>query len=503
MRKLFILIGILLSVNVNAELKMAKIFSDNMVLQRDIHLPVWGWTAAGEKITVRFKGQEKTAIADADGKWMLRLDPLKASLELEKMTIMGHNENKEFCNILVGDVWLCSGQSNMEVSFSEIPDEAQGVKDPQLRLIGKIDSGWQICNTGNLMSFSRVAYYFGAKLRNELGVPIGLINMSRGCSSIETWMTPESFETNNFLIDANGCKLLAEMEKFQKFHSNYKQCSSEEKARVLFEHCKGNYSFARSYLENGKLNIDKYDSVLKHMTVIKPAFLYNSLIAPIIPFGIKGVIWYQGETNVNDRQYAQKQQILVESWRKVWNQLNFPFYIVQLAPSNGARHDIWIEQYKAVSEIANSGIITTVDIGGDCIGVHPKNKRDVGLRLALLALRDTYGRKDVIASGPSFKAIKTDGVKVIIEFENIGTGMMTKDGLPPNSFEIAEADKKFLKADTLLEGNTVIVSNSSLKSPMYVRYAWNSANNCPNLQNKEGLPAFPFNTAEPFFQRIK
>jgi sialate O-acetylesterase len=497
MRNLFILSGILLTVNVNAELKMSKIFSDNMVLQRGIALPVWGWTSPGEKVTVNFKEQQKSSVADGEGKWMLKLDPLAVSSKPDKLTVTATTGKKEFNNILVGDVWLCSGQSNMGISFRKYPDEAVGIKDTQLRHISRrLDSGWRICDTKSLQNFSRVAYYFGAELRKDLQIPIGLINVSLGCSSIEAWMTPESFAANDFLKDE-----LVEMKKFQQFHSNYKQCSAEEKERVFLEHCQSKYTVARNFLKNGKPNADKYRRILWHMTAVKPAFLYNSLVVPVIPFGIKGMIWYQGETNVNDEQYAQKQQILIESWRKLWNQGQFPCYIVQIAPFKGypGLPDFWLEQYEAVRRIKNTGLVSTVDIG-DINECHPRNKHDVGLRLALLALRDTYGKRNIVASGPTYKSAKIVGNRIIVSFANLGNGLTTGDGKAPDWFEVAGADGKFFKAQAKIIQDNVEVSSPQVKKAKYVRCAWKHIAQ-PNLRNKDGLPVFPFNNILPFFSK--
>ena len=487
----------------NSGVKLSPIFSDNMVLQRDISAPIWGTATPGENVSVRFKEQEKSAVADIAGKWIVHLDPLTASAKPEKLTVTGRTGQLVFNNVLIGEVWLCSGQSNMESSFGylKISDEIKGVDYPQIRLTG--GEKWNQCTTDNLMGFSCVGYYFGMNLWKQLHVPIGLINISRGCSSIEAWMTPDSMAANDSLIDANGCNLLAEMKKFQQFVSNYDRCSPAEKERMFLEHCQSKYSFARQFLdENGKPKIDKYNDILGHMRTVKPAYQFNTRIAPIVPFGIRGTIWYQGETNVGDSQYAQKQQLLIESWRKLWKESGFPFYIVQVAPFKwyAKLPEFWLEQYEAVRKTPQTGLISTVDIS-DINECHPLNKRDVGLRLALLALRDTYGKKDTIASGPAYKSTKVDGAKIVVEFDHTGTGLTTKDGKSPNWFEVAGADGKFVKAEAAIQGNTVAI-NSPLGSPVYVRYAWNCCTD-PNLCNKEGLPAFPFNTAESFFQQHK
>lgn len=319
---IILLFATLSGFNVKAELKMSKIFSNNMVIQRDVPVPIWGWAFPGEKVTVQFKGQTKNAVADAAGKWMLKLSPMTASQVPAGMSVKTRSDKKEFNNVLVGDVWLCSGQSNMGDHFGypinskypsgrEIADELKKINNPLIRIIdkkgvGKIIpipckpsafpySGWEECNSKTAKYFSRVGYYFGEKLQKELNVPIGLVNVSCGCSAIEAWMPPMAFENSPHLQ-----KQLSELKEFQKFYQNYDKYSNEEKAPVLLKHCNGIYGdFAkRCYMKGGKLPVDKYDNVLTHMLVVKPASLYNHAIRPIIPFAFKGVIWYQGETNV-------------------------------------------------------------------------------------------------------------------------------------------------------------------------------------------------------------
>jgi sialate O-acetylesterase len=514
-------------INVKAELNMSKIFSDNMVLQRDIPVPIWGRASPGDKVTVRFKEQIKETIAASDGKWILRLDPLKVSLVPDRMMITTHSTQKSFSNILVGDVWLCSGQSNMADHFAyaldspyppggEIAAELAKIDNPLVRFIdengvGKINplpdaaptfpySHWRECSSRTARRFSRTAWYFGDMLQRELKIPIGLVNVSCGSSSIESWMPPEAFAAR-----AEWKGYLDELNVFQDFYRNYQKYSDREKESVLLDYCNGVYGgfVKRVYMQNGTLPRERYDGVLTNMLAVKPASLYHHAIQPIIPFAFKGVIWYQGETNVlaGDREYTAKQQALIESWRKLWGQGNFPFYIVQLAPcldaKNAALPEFWIQQYKAVRQTSKSRLIATVDIG-DASEYHPKNKWDVGYRLARLALYETYGKKTLIASGPTYRSQDIKGNKVAVDFDNTGSGLTTRDGKTLAEFEIAGADKKFVKADASLENDKVIVTHPSIEKPLYVRYAWNNDPH-PNLCNKEGLPVFPFNTAEPFF----
>lgn len=505
-------------------IQLSNLFSDNMVLQRDLSVPVWGWDLPGQKITVAFKGQKKTGVADAAGKWMVRLEPLPASAQPETMSVSAAQGPREFKNVVVGDVWLCSGQSNMGETFGyplsskyppgrEIAKELEGIDNPHLRLVGGLGkvvpiphdppvfpySGWQMCRSKTVKSFSRAGYYFGAKLQQQLQVPIGLVEVSRGCSSIEAWMPPESFATHD---DWKGN--LAELAEMQRFYRDYEHCSRAQKEQAFLAHCQSRYgTFARRYLKNGKPVPEQYPLYFDHMLAVKSSGLYLHAIRSIIPFGIKGVIWYQGETNAyhNDAHYARKQQALIESWRTLWRQGDFPFYIVQVAPFTDylTLPAFWLQQYEAVRKTSHTGLISTVDIG-DLKEVHPKNKWDVGWRLALLALRDTYGRKTLVASGPSYQSMTIEDGRLVIRFENLGTGLTTNDEHVPNCFEVAGADKQFVKAEAAIRQDTVIVTAGAVKKPVYVRYAWNYLA-VPNLCNKEGLPAFPFNTAESFFRQ--
>ena len=528
MKFLFFLLVLLFTICANAKLKMSKIFSNNMVLQRDMSVPVWGWCKPKEKVTIEFKGQTKNVIADNSGRWILKLSPLSASQIPDKMIIKTNEETIIFTNILVGDIWLCSGQSNMGEDFSyslsseyppgeEIAEELQRIDNPLIRIVdrrglGRIIPipndppafpyfGWQECNSKTAKYFSRVGYYFGEKIQKELKIPIGLVNVSRGCSSIEAWMPPEAFKAELQLKEK-----LAELKEFQNFYRYYNNYSKEKKEKILLEHCNSRYGgfSKRCYMKQGKLLPDQYDNVLGHMLVIKPASLFNHAIRSIIPFAFKGVIWYQGETNVvaKDTQYAMKQRLLIESWRKLWNESCFPFYIVQLTPcldgKDASLPDFWLQQYKAVLETRNSGLISTVDIG-DFNQYHPKNKWDVGYRLALLALRKTYGRKDITASGPIYQSLSIEGEKVTINFNNIGSGLTTNDGNAPSWFELAGPNKKFVKAKAKIINNKVVISNPLIRKPMFVRYAWSSKAHT-NLCNIEELPAFPFNTTKAFFQ---
>ena len=513
-----VLMGMVSTFGAASELKVAKIFSDNMVLQRDMSDPVWGWANPGEKITVQFDGQEKSTIADSNGKWMVRLDPLAASCEPKILTIIGKTERQEFTNVVVGDVWLCSGQSNMASSFRYlgILDEIKDVDYPMIRLGGFGDkvnpiptelifprNGWSICNTKNLQNYPCVPYYFAFYLWKELQVPIGVIQASEGSSSIEAWMPPESFATQEKFKSG-----LAEIEKVQKQYREYSNYSLDEKKRIAIEISQDKYGCVlKGRLLHEELTAELAEYFFRFSLLLKPACLYNYEIRPLIPFAIRGAIWYQGGTDATWHKniipdYALKQKALVESWRKLWGQGDFPFYFVQIAPCFKLSPDMpefWLEQYKAAGDVKNSAMIATLDIG-DVKDVHPKNKKDVGLRLALLALKNTYGRRNIVASGPVYKSMQIVDGKIMVAFDCVGGGLTTKDGKEPDSFEVAGDDERFYPARAAIVGEKIAVSSPDVAKPQHVRYAWSYVAN-PNLRNKEGLGTFPFNTAEPFFKQ--
>ena len=509
---------ILLITNVSfsfgSELKVSKIFSNNMVLQRDASIPIWGFSDPNEEITIQFEGQKKTSYADLKGKWRIYIGPFKASCEPKILKVTAKNSQQEIKNVLIGDVWLCTGQSNMTVTFKEVPEEATSVeRSSQIRFMtaGNVIipvqqdviepfNNWVVCDDNSLQGCCRLGYYFALKLWKELGVPIGIVNISIGSSSIEAWLSPDVLAAHPNWKDGS----IAEMERIQKIYINYKNYTDEEKESIFTEYFETSYGWwAKNFMKNGEIPTEAYDGIFWHMRVTQSACIYNHAVRPLVGFGIKGILWYQGETNYRDDQYAEKQQAMIEDWRKSWGQGQLPFYTVQIAPYVGGEGCIprfWIQQYIAASKTKNTGIVSTIDISSDNQGQHPINKRDVGLRLALLALKNTYGVKGIVASGPSYKSMKVNGSKIIVLFDNVGSGLSTRDGNEPDSFEIAGEDARFYPAHAVIKGTEVEVSSNSVTKPIDVRFAWNHLAN-PNLKNKEGLPAFPFNTAETYFKQ--
>ncbi|KRP29166.1 MAG: hypothetical protein ABS28_09640 [Cryomorphaceae bacterium BACL22 MAG-120619-bin32] len=495
---LVIIMSLLISSLSYADVKLPTVFSSNMVLQREIQVPVWGWADPGEEVTVNFSGQSNTVKADADGKWMVKLSPMPAGGPF-KMTVRGNN-TIIFTNVMIGEVWVCSGQSNMEFPVEDLlngDEEICNSNHPNIRLfnlerntsgqlLDDCEGFWEVCSPDAVDNFSAVAYFFGRYVNTELDVPIGLINTSWGGTLIEPWTPVVGFKS---------------VPKLQNIRDEIKQANAEFKdnAAKSLDRVQQWVDESRVAIKTNK-DIPNLPKLPKHPLddEDRPTCLFNAMVNPIVPFGIRGTIWYQGEANRKDGLgYFLKMQALINGWRDVWNQGDFPFYIVQLAPF---RYDddeldylplIW-EAQRNVLSLKNTGMAVTIDIG-NLDDIHPKNKQDVGKRLALWALAKDYGRKDLIYSGPLYKSMSVEGSKVRISFDYAATGLESKDGQPLSWFSIAGADMKFVDAVAEIDGNTVLVSSVSVTNPVAVRFGWSNLAQ-PNLSNNEGLPASPFRT---------
>jgi sialate O-acetylesterase len=457
---------------------VSPLFSDNMVLQRNEHDPIWGWTTPGAMVTVTFRGRKYEATASGDGKWMVKLPPMKAGGPFE-MTIVGpDNSEAHFRNILIGDVWLCSGQSNMQFGVENLlnPDEVISKANyPNIRLFfvpyhltltpSHICGGtWEICTPDNLRKdgnwggFSAVAYFFGRDLYRNLHVPIGLIHSSVGGTPAESWTSEQQLKTQMTDFDSQ----LARLDVAMKLHDEPILQSIERNS---------NY----------------------------PTVLYNGMINPLIPFEIKGVIWYQGENNAGKAyQYRTLLPAMISDWRDRWG-YDFPFLIVQLAgfigPPKKPGDDAWAElreaQWLTTQDLPDTWIATAFDIGNPT-DIHPKDKQDVGKRLALVAEKHVYG-EDVTCYGPVYQSMKVRGDKAIITFTHTDGGLMAKGGVV-KGFAIAGADKQWAWANAkITSDDTVEVSSPEVPKPVAVRYGWASYL-VVTLYNKDGLPAFPFRT---------
>jgi sialate O-acetylesterase len=399
-------------------------------------VPVWGKADPGSKITVRLGSQEKQTVADAKGKWKVILAAMKAGGPHE-MTVSGKN-TVSIKNILIGEVWICSGQSNMKMRLFGANDGKTAVPDggyPQIRLFkvtkkastgleSDVEGSWKICEGRAAIRFSAVGFYFGREIHEQIKVPVGLIQAAVNATKIKAW-TPR---------------------------------------------------------EGG---------------------LWNGMVRPLVPFAIRGAIWYQGESNVSGpAKYDLKMKALISGWRSAWAQGDFPFYFVQLPPYRYNKKEKSDErlcllreaQVKSLS-IPNTGMAVTTDLvrSDGPPKLHPKKKKDVGRRLALWPLARDYGFKETVFSGPLYKSMSVEGGKARIAFDHVGSGLATRDGKSPDWFEIAGQDRKFVKADAKIDGNSVLVWSEAVPAPTAVRLGWHQEAQ-PNLINKEGLPASPFRT---------
>ena len=453
-----------------AEIRCARVFGDHMVLQRDLPVPVWGEAAPGETVTVEFAGQLQIATAGADGHWRVTLDPLATSAEARDFSVRGTN-TLTFSDVLVGEVWFCSGQSNMEKPFGPrkgqrpVDDhdlEIAAARYPRLRLyqVPRTDQKqdgpgrftWLPCSPEALQmsDFSAAAYTFGRQVHQTLDVPVGLVHASFGGTFIEAGMPPEAFAAPPL--------------------------QGLETRRL------------QAWVEG-----------------VQPTELYRSMVAPLVPFAIRGFLWYQGETNLmngNLAFYAEKQTALIGTWRRAWERPDAPFYGVLLAPMDYSRWEKFPVTDEALPAFRDAqvsalsaprtGYVVATDLVADTHDIHPTNKREVGLRLARLALAETYGREDIVAHGPVLASIHpaADGRSLELSFEH-ATGLRSRDGRPLSEFMIAGEDQVFHPAEAKIEAGKVFVSSTAVPHPVAVRLGWHETAN-PNLVNAIGLPATPF-----------
>jgi sialate O-acetylesterase len=632
MRHLLIII-IFTSTCALGNVRLPKFFGDNMVLQRDQKITIWGWADSNEKITLQFNKQTKSGVADKNGTWAITLNEEKAGGPFQ-LSITGNNK-MSIKNILVGDVWVCSGQSNMEWPLHDTDYATEELKTADYPMIRHFkvqrsvagtpqmdvkDGEWKVCNTITAGAFTAVGYYFAKQLVKDLNIPIGLINTSWGGTNAETWTSREAFENSDEFKDMintlprlnldslsqlKNAMLLSELTQFQgkletpeniihwkdeKFNDMswpklqvpalwsgsllgnldgtvwLRKTFALNKAAdtegllelgmiddsdetyvngIKVGETKNKYNAKRSYHIPASLlkagnnviavrvedtgggggiygNAEDVKFTIGNTSIplagdwaaqieqpqinssigpnIYPSLLFNAMISPLTPLSIKGVIWYQGETNAaRAYQYRIAFPLMITDWRKHWNRNDLPFYFVQLSSfdehhGNSQSGSTWAELREAQTQTLSlpyTAMAVTTDIGNPD-DIHPRNKQDVGMRLALQALTKIYGKK-YVCEGPAFKSKKTDGNKIIITYSSIGSGLVVK-GDKLHGFEIAGADQKFYTAEADILGNDVIVSSQQVQHPTQVRYGWaDDAGSC-NLFNKEGFPAGPFRT---------
>ncbi len=454
-------LSILILNTVTAETWVNKLFSDGMVVQRNAEIKVWGTDNAGQEVMVSLNGKSAKATAADDGSWSLQLPAMEAGGPFE-LVIKGSSE-KTIKDVLIGEVWLCSGQSNMAFPLDWLKGPKENVLSdtkPQLRMFKvEKDAGgekakdikgkWSNAN-GNISKWSGTAYHFGKFLHQHLKVPVGLINSSVGGTPVESW-------TDHAVLDT-------------------------------IPSIKGHIGWLNKQVKTGKWKPDN---------PWRPASLYNRMIHPLLGYTIKGAIWYQGESNAGrGKEYSETFKKMITDWRKQWDIGDFPFITVQLAnhiPKNHKKKPTaWADVREAQNDslaLPNTGIAVSIDIG-DPKDIHPKNKNDVGYRLFLNARKLAYN-EDLVYSGPLYKSKNIKGTTVVITFNHTADGLKAKGDL--TGWEIAGSDKKYVAAKATIKGDTVVVSADGVAKPEFVRYGWNNNPAC-NLYNSADLPASPFRT---------
>ena len=511
----------------SAELKVANIFGNHMILQRDRPLPIWGTSTPGDSVTVSFAGQKVTTKADAQGAWTTTLQPLAASKEAREMRIDSETEknSQKISDVLVGDVWICGGQSNMGLYLKESFDAEAAIAAadrPQIRLRpvppnrGTLPvpdlapSDWAVCTPEKAADFAAVAYHFGRALQEKVGVPIGLIEFDRGATGIEGWVPLAGLAAMPGELTRKLHETAASWDPHQPLG---KRAFTDTFTRI-----REWIPLAQKALANGTAPPPEPLVPAPSLTVPGPTELFNGTVHPLVPFAIKGVIWYQGESNPGEGpEYEQKMTAMIRGWRAAWGQGNFPFYWVQLAnegsPARTPDQDV-ASRYVPVREAQRrvlkepaTGMVVAIDLGEDANG-HPRNKRDVGQRLALWALARDYG-KDNPFSGPLYTEHQIEKDRIVISFDHIGSGLMVgnKEGAdgrspiletpdaPLGHFSLCGDDNIWHWAEARIVGDKVEVRSDNVPAPKQVRYAYTMNPKGPKLYNRHGLPASPFSSS--------
>ncbi len=487
-----------------ANVTLAPPFTDHAVLQQGCSVPVWGKASPGEAVTVTFGVQTLSTKAAANGRWRVDLAPLTASATSANLVIAGKN-TITLTDILVGEVWLCSGQSNMAYFVKWAANAKQEIADanhPLIRHFGvekaslsqpsdTLKGTWEVCTPANVGGFSAVAYYFARELQQKLGVPVGLVNSSYGGTPVESWMSEITLKSDpafKFVFDRMA-KIAAEwpvtLAKYRADTEAWKQAGTAAKTAD-----------------------EKFTTPAPRQPVgpghpYSPMVEYNAMLHPLVPYALRGAIWYQGEANVSRAsEYRVLFSGLITQWRREWAQGDFPFYFAQLAnyQADDPQGTDWAFLREAQTQtlaVPNTGMAVTIDIG-DVTNIHPANKQDAGRRLARIALARTYGQKDLVDSGPVFASadFKTAAPSVRVKFKKASASLENTNPAAPAAvlgFELAGTDRVFHPADARIEadGQSLLVKTDSVPAPVALRYAWRNAPDA-TLHNTAGLPAIPF-----------
>ncbi len=482
--KTCLLLGLVLASLANADVRLPALISDHMMLQRDMPARIWGWADPGESVTVSFDGQKAAAIADNDGKWHIFLKPTSRS-EPAELLVAGKNTIAVH-DVLTGEVWLASGQSNMEFSMARVDKSDQEIAAanyPSIRffLVKKavadqpaedVVGNWVVCSPDTVKPYSAVAYFFAREIFQTQHVPVAVIDTYWGGTPAQSWTSAPALRTEPALSFIQ--------EDWQATLARYPD------AKQKYDDALAKWQETKSGAE------PRPPAGPGHQNT--PSGLYNAMIAPLTPYAIRGVIWYQGEANASQAHaYAYRRlfRTMIEDWRSAWGIGAFPFYFVQLAnfTSNGW-WPLLRESQTETLNLRNTAMAVTTDIGNPT-DIHPTDKQDVGHRLALPARALVYGEK-IVYSGPMFREMTTEGSEARVWFDFADGGLATRGGAPLSGFEIAGSDGAFVPADARIDGETVVVSCTSVTQPAMVRYGWADNPTTATLVNRQGLPASPF-----------
>jgi sialate O-acetylesterase len=502
------IIAVVFVMGAGADIKLSALFSDGMVLQRNKPVIIWGQVDPNAQVTVRFGGMGRKTYADENGDFKIQLKSMSASSKPRTLFIESGSDRVEIQNVLVGEVWLCSGQSNMEWTVQQsanYEEEQKRARYPHVRMITvkktfstepefTFEGRWKMTTPEHVGSFSAVGYYFGRELHEELNVPIGLISSAWGGTAIHAWSSMRSLEKYP--------KIMADRDQKRREASEITMEQISRENQVIHAEWKA----AKERSKTTGEQVRQWPKLKRHPVQSQDyhANLFNGMIHPLQPYALRGVIWYQGEANAGSHEEAKLYRDLLEnmtmSWRADWND-PFSFYAVQLvnfmAPVQAPVQDSgWAHIRQSFldyhKEVERAGIVVGIDVG-DAWDIHPKDKQTIGYRLAQQALVHDYGFQRV-PGGPIYQSIEIQEDRSILHFSDVGSGLMAKHGEPLRWFAVAGEDRVFLKAKAEIVGETVVVHHPEVNEPKAVRYAWaNNPEGC-NLFNKEGFPASPFRT---------
>jgi sialate O-acetylesterase len=491
-----LLLAAALAPSLSAAVVLHPLFGDHAVIQSGDNVPVWGTADDGEKVTVRLGGQEASAVT-TQGRWEVRFNGLKASPTAIELVATGKANTAKSTDVLVGEVWLCSGQSNMDYGVGGLlpadRDEAVARSLPTLRFfnVAKVVSAtpltttqgkWQIASGKDVLACTAVGYFFGRSLQQTQPFPVGLIGSKWGGTLAEAWTRDEALKAQPSLASL--------------FTRDQQGVAAYPQQKAAYVEAKAAYDQAVVAAKAAGQPLPKAppEPVDPATNKNRPSRLYNGMIHPLLPVAIRGILWYQGEGNkLRPLQYQTMLPAMIADWRQQWGRGDLPFYIVQIAPFSGMTPEIREAQMKISERVPNAGIVCTLDVG-EVNDIHPKNKRPVGERLALLARRQVYGETTVVASGPRFAGLSVAGAVATVKLSHTDGGLVATGGTL-KGFAVAGADEKFFEATAVIKGDTVEVTAAGVTAPVAVRYGW-AGFPVTTLANGAGLPAFPFRSDE-------